>query len=218
VRKSCADWLTDVDRRLPTVVFRAQAQAQGGAGADVLDARLSLDGEPLPHGLDGAAIAVDPGEHVVHFERDGSAPIDERVVVAEGEKGRVITGRFASSTVATVPVGSQASSPRKAESLVPLILGGVGVVGVAGFVYFGVTAKGDLDHLRSTCAPYCSGSQLGSVKGEALAADVSLGVGIVALGAAAYLFFSYREVPPVAAMIDVRPEPGGASAQVRARF
>jgi hypothetical protein len=219
VRKACADWLADVDPRLPSVVFRAQL----ADGSDVVDARLSLDGAPLAHGLDGAAIPIDPGEHVVRFERDGAAPVEEHVVVVEGERGRVVTGRFAATTAGLplAPAGTD-EAPRAGRRLTPLtlVLAGVGGVGIIGFASLGVVATNDLNHLRQTCAPYCSSSQLGSVKTEALAADVSLGVGVVALAAAAYVFLRQGTAPAMstAAFFDVRPEPGGAFAQIGARF
>jgi hypothetical protein len=221
VKKACADWLADVERRLPSVVFRAQL----ADGSDVLDARLTLDGAPLAHGLGGAAIPIDPGEHVVRFEHDGAAPVEEHVVVVEGERGRVITGRFAAPAVASAPSPaapeespSTASSGRRLTPLT-LVLAGVGGVGIIGFASFGIVATSDLNHLRQTCAPYCSASQLGNVKTEALVADVSLGVGVVALAAAAYVFFTQEKPAPAsAAILDVRPEPGGAFATIGARF
>jgi hypothetical protein len=221
VKKACADWLAEVDARLPTVVFRAQL----ADGSDAVGARLSLDGAPLGHGLDGAAIAIDPGEHTLRFERDGAAPVDQRVVVVEGEKGRVVTGRFAApegAAASSTPAADEA--PRGGRKLTPLVvvLAGVGVVGLASFTGFGLKATGDLDQLRQTCAPYCSSSQLSTVKTEALVADLSLGVGIVALAGATYVFFTQDRTPkPAEAPVvtfDVRPERGGAFARVGVRF
>ena len=224
VRKACADWLADADRRLPTIVFRAQ----GADGSDVLDARVSLDGKPLARGLGGSAIAIDPGEHNVRFERDGAAAIDERVVVVDGEKGRVVTARFggaeAGATATQGPgagEGADASSTTSSgRTLTPpvLVLGGVGVVGLGTFVAFAIVASGDLNNLRKTCAPYCSSSQLSSVKTEALVADVSLGIGVVALAAATYVFFRHPSATEPAVTFDVRPERGGAFGAVGARF
>src|SRR5205807_1214100 len=65
VRRYCADWLTDVERRLPSIVLRAQTSD----GRDVTDARVMLDGQPLAEGLGGTAITVDPGAHDVRYQR-----------------------------------------------------------------------------------------------------------------------------------------------------
>ena len=64
-------------------------------------------------------------------------------------------------------------------------MGGVGVVGVAGFAYFGLEAQSDLSHLRQTCAPFCASSDLSTVKHEALIADAPANLEIVRHYAAA---------------------------------
>jgi hypothetical protein len=102
-----------------------------------------------------------------------------------------------------------------------IALAGVGVLGAAGFAYFGITAKSDLDNLRQTCAPNCAKSDLDAVKQKAAIADISLGVGVVALGAAAWVFFANGGTSPAptpAAVLDVRPTPGGAVASFGRRF
>src|ERR1700753_253840 len=42
VRKSCADWLSELSGRIPSVVVRVQEAGQ----RDVTDARVTLDGRP----------------------------------------------------------------------------------------------------------------------------------------------------------------------------
>jgi hypothetical protein len=221
VRKACADWLADVDHRTPSVVFRAQL----GDGTDAVDARVSLDGAPLARGLGGAAMPIDPGEHVVRFERAGAAAVEEKVVIVEGDRGRVITGRFASPAPAATPPAAPSpdtAPPPPASGLhvtpLSIALYSVGAVGVASFAIFGVTATSNLNNLRQTCAPYCSDSQLSSVKTEALVADISLGVGIVAVAAATYVLFTHKEPPAAAALLDVHAEPHGGFAAIGARF
>jgi hypothetical protein len=220
VRKYCAEWLTDVERRIPSAVFRIQT----ADGADVLGARLTLDGQAQPHGLEGSAIPLDPGEHALRVERDGAEPFEEHVVIVEGEKGRVVTIRLPGpphreSPPPAVPA-AETPTPTHAIAITPLALvfAGVGAVGLAGFTYFGLTAQGDLNHLRQTCAPTCASSDLDAVKREALAADVSLGVGVVALGVAVYAVLSHRSAPATTALLGVTPVPGGGVAAVGGRF
>jgi hypothetical protein len=75
--------------------------------------------------------------------------------------------------------------------------------------------------LRHTCAPYCASSDLDSAKREALVADVSLGVGVVSLGAAAYFLLAR---PSTAAEGDAKtgivilPTRGGGVAGVHGAF
>ena len=215
VRKYCAEWLSDVERRIPSVVLRAQS----GDGNDVADAQVSIDGALVANGLDGSAITVDPGAHDVRYERPGELPVTEHVVVVEGERGRVLIGHFPTKSAPPETIAVAPTSDARSIGPITYVLGGVGVLGIAGFAYFGITANGDLSHLRSTCAPFCATADLDSARHEALFADISLGVGLVALGIAAYTLFARpHETSNAATLIDVRPLPGGGVARVGASF
>ena len=62
---------------------------------------------------------------------------------------------------------------------------GVGVVGFAAMgVLIGV-AGGDLNQLRTTCAPQCDPSDVDAVHTKLVVADVALGVGIAGVAVAA---------------------------------
>jgi hypothetical protein len=220
VRKYCAEWLAQVEERIPSVVFRAQT----AEGDDVTDATVTVDGA-APHAVDGTATRLNPGEHAVRFEHPGDPPVEMRVVVAETEKGRIVSGRFAPKAVASKAVAAAPAPETPATSAggggvspVAIALAGVGVLGLGSFAYFGLTATSDLNNLKQTCAPYCASSDLDAVKQKALFADISLGVGVAALGAATVVFFTSRSEPSAAALLDVRPTPGGAVARVGGRF
>jgi hypothetical protein len=216
VRKYCAEWLAQVEDRIPSVVFRAQT-ADGG---DVTDATVTVDGGAA-HAVDGTATRLDPGEHSVRFEHRGDPAVEMHVVVAETEKGRIVSARFAAKAVAPEPSPESSAPPASGGggvSPVAIALAGVGVLGLGSFAYFGLTASSDLNNLRQTCAPTCASSDLDAVKQKALFADISLGVGVAALGAAAVVFFTSRSEPSAAALLDVRPTPGGAVARVGGRF
>jgi hypothetical protein len=71
-------------------------------------------------------------------------------------------------------------------------LAGLGVAALGSFTYFGLSGKGDYRSLRDSCSPACTDGQIGKVHDELLAADVSLGVAVVSLGVAAYLFLATR--------------------------
>ncbi len=117
---------------------------------------------------------------------------------------------------------SLAAAPAKQGlSPVAIVLSGVGLLGGVGFAYFGLTAKSDLDDLRRTCAPTCGSSNLAAARQKALFADISLGVGVVALGAAAWVFFAERAATPhpeAGALLDVTPTRGGAVARIGGPF
>jgi hypothetical protein len=218
VRKYCAEWLGDVEKKLPTVVLRVQT----ADGADARGARVTVDGKSVA--LDGSAIPIDPGDHAVHAEVEGAPAIDQQVLVAEGEKDRLVTLRFAAPAVASTPA-PPSTPPAPVEHaerpfpVVPVVLAGVGVAAMATSVVFWRAASSDVDDLRARCAPRCDSSDVDSAKGKALVSNVAFGVGVVAFGLAAYTFLTRGPAEPTpAASIDVRPTVGGAVAQVGARF
>jgi hypothetical protein len=210
VRSHCARWLGEIDDRLPSVVVRVQ----DASGADLVDARVLIDGQAGK--LDGRAVPLDPGEHVVAVEH-GGARKEERVIVVEGEASRLVMLRLAPSLRASAPEASPAPSlrpfapeaspapaPSSRATRVPLgawILGGVGLAALGAATYFGLAAKAQLDDLDGSCSPNCSDPQTRPGRADALAFDVLLGASGAALGAAvvwALAFPSPVEIQPTA--------------------
>jgi hypothetical protein len=72
---------------MPTVVLAVR----NARGDDLTAVRVMMDRSPLTTGLGGNAIAVDPGPHTFTFEAEGYAPLDEDVLVREGEKERSLS-------------------------------------------------------------------------------------------------------------------------------
>jgi hypothetical protein len=186
VKKDCAQWLGEIDAALPRVSFAVK----DASGQDTLAARVFMDGQPLLPKLDGSATAVDPGERTFRVEIDGKPPQEQRVIIREGEKGRVLEFSFADG--AATP-GGEESRPFQgdgASSGIPTaswVLGGVGLVGVGLFATFGaigLSEKSDAEDPSGGCAPSCSDDEVSSIRTKFLVADISLGVGIAALGAA----------------------------------
>src|SRR5260221_6978808 len=54
VRKDCVQGLTELDGSMPTIVITAR----GGAGRDVVEVKVTLDGARLTERLDGKPIAI----------------------------------------------------------------------------------------------------------------------------------------------------------------
>jgi hypothetical protein len=84
VRDDCIQRLDELEKVQPTIVF----DAKDGAGNDLSDVRVSMDGKPLVGRLDGTAVAVDPGPHAFTFEVTGQPIVTRGFVLKEGEKLR----------------------------------------------------------------------------------------------------------------------------------
>jgi hypothetical protein len=85
-----------------------------------------------------------------------------------------------------------------------------------------VWGRKDNDLLRG-CAPYCAQASVDRVTALYTAASVSIGVGVAAIGVAAFFFATSGpsgEKPPVrsAYFLDVQPAPSGAFATVSGAF
>lgn len=186
LREDCSKSLVELDGTIPTVVF----SARGEHGKDVTDARVLLDGEAVSSALDGHAVALDPGTHVIRFERAGGGVSEMRIVAREGEKNRSISATFMSST----PAEPEKAAPVRAESgrfpILPVILGGTGLLALGGSFYVRLNADSDADRLRGSCAPSCDQSSRDALSDKLVVANVALGVGIgaIALAAATWLF------------------------------
>jgi hypothetical protein len=182
VLEECSTMLLDIERAIPTVVF----EARDAGGLDIADARVSIGQLTLSERLDGRAVEVDPGEHVFRFDRPGTQPVETRVVVREGDKGRRVGVVF--------PQQNEAPAEQALErDLNPLfwVAGGVGVVGVGLFGALGIaglTNRSDLDDLG--CKPDCPPEDVDEARSFFIAADISLAVGVAALVAAPIIYFS----------------------------
>ncbi len=184
VRSSCGRWLTEVEQQIPSVVIRAA----DAANADITDGTATVDGTEVP--LDGKPIPLDPGKHLVVIEASGGVHLEKKVLLVAGEKSRLLELRVEAPAPAPakLPEKSDASAEPAARSGgIPTgawVLGGVGVVALGSFGFFGLSAKHELNELNETCSPACQPSQSDTGRREAVLADISLGVGVVALAGA----------------------------------
>jgi len=215
VRNDCAGWLADVDKLMPSIVV----QARDTKGVELTDVRVMVDGEVLAERLDGLAIPVDPGVHLFQFERAGVPPLQQQILIREGEKGRAMPITLAATRPPEVPP----PPPRRPPPLT-YVFAGLAVGGFAGFTYFGLKGKADADEISTLpCAATrtCDKGRVDNARRELNAADISLGVGLLSLGAAAYVFFSDRarvSPPTTGLQTTLVLLPGSARVSVRASF
>lgn len=193
IKADCVRWLSELEKMLPTVVVIAR----DAVGRD-MDGRILMDGALLAERLDGNPIIVDGGSHVFRFEAKDGAAAEERVIIHAAEKNRILDIRLGTtaqkpSTDSSKADSDNASGDRARVSPLAWILGGVGILGMGGFAYFGLSANAQLSDLRAQpCAASatCAEADLDQVKTKHIVADISLGVGVVALGAAVWLLVS----------------------------
>jgi hypothetical protein len=189
VRRRCAATLQKLDAVTPSIVVRAEDPS----GNDLTDVAVSLGDERLVNELDGMAIPVDPGEHRFVFTREGNAPVVQTLAIEQGQKFRAIDVVIGSPPTLALPPAPDASSPGASGSseraVAAATLLGVGVIGVASFTVLGLRARSGEEALER-CKPNCSDGRVDSVKTRYLLANVSIGVGALALGAATFVLLS----------------------------
>jgi hypothetical protein len=202
--QECTRWLHEVDDILPSIV----AAARDGRGADLLDVRLSVDDQP-PADIGPRAIPLNPGPHKLVFHREGMPDIAEDVLLREGEKNREVTATFKAPEPPPPPPAPPPPPTPVIVRPVPVavwVLGGVTVVGGAGFATFaalGVTERG-----RDCAAAGCTQSQKDSIETKFRIGDISLAVGAVALVTGTVLFLVRPKVekPATLGYLGLSPE------------
>jgi hypothetical protein len=162
---------------------------------------------------------VDPGVRIFRFDHVGSTPIERKVVIREGQKGRLLKIVFDPRP----PPPPPKTLPAERRYRVPgasVVFGAVGAAALGSFTYFGISGRHDAAELGDGCGrdKTCREDQVTPIRTKLLVADISLAVGLVSLGAATYLFFAGNEKPPPSVSADVVVGRQAASVSVRAKF
>jgi hypothetical protein len=165
------------------------------AGAPRVDVAVTMDGEPLISRLDGRAVPVNPGMHEFVFSAGGKVFSRQKLLIGQGQRNRAISTSLRSA------------EKRAQERMVDAL------------TYWG---RKDNDMLAQ-CSPNCPQSSVDHIHRLYVSADVSLGVGIAALGAAYWVFAASRsksEEKPAdeAYLFTVQPTSSGAFAAVSGSF
>ncbi len=189
VRRRCAATLQKLDAVTPSIVVRAY----DSKGNDLTDVSVTLGDQPLASSLDGMAVPVDPGEHRFVFRRAGFEPVTQTVTIRQGEKFKSIEVRIGPDEQGPLLTesGTDSSVPLSTTRLAAGgTLVGVGVAGLVGFTWLGLTARSQESELEDECSPACSDARVSSVRTRYVLSNVSLGLGIAALGGAAWVLLS----------------------------
>jgi hypothetical protein len=199
IRRDCATWLEQVESQLPSIVLGIR----DADGRDVVDARVTIDGQTIDEKARGGTIELNPGPHVIRWEGAGD-PVEIRIALRPQEKSRPViatlprpapaaasdAGAPAASTPQPVPESADTAVQRGGLPAATYVLGGVGVAALGAFAYFGWRAKHDSDSMHDKCAPACAHEDVTALKTKLVVADVALGVGVAAVAGAT--FFAVR--------------------------
>ncbi len=221
VRADCLEWLVNLQRKVPSLVFSTRSSRGPEPGA-----RVYLDGQLVPDAATGNAIEINPGPHDIRFELEGFAPQSQRVILPIGEKRRVIEAVFVSNEPEP-PKPAPRTSPTttsKTSRPVPVatyVFGGIALAAAGAGTYLGLTTLDEFDEAQNSCGPDCSEQRVDEIRRRGLLSDVFFGVGLVSAGLSAYFYFtrparSEQAEPPAAARtpIDVRFQVGKSQATV----
>lgn len=218
IKRDCVQWLQELDRDAPSVVVAARE-----GDKDLADVKVYLDSALVADHLDGRPISVDLGEHTFRFEHAGVTK-EEKVLIGAGQKSRNISVNFGKA--AAEKKDEAGAGHQEPGSIVPaVVVGSIGVIALGTAVVFGLQGKNDVDELQK-CKPRCNESDVDSARTKLIISDISTGVGIVALGVAAYMFITRPKGDADAKVgakasqwrFDAHPVRGGAAAGFSARF
>jgi hypothetical protein len=240
--QSCTKWLRELDESAPTIVLGAKDDQ----GNDLTDVKVTFDGAPFATTLTGKPMEADAGEHVVRFEREGSLPVEQKLLLRAGERARVV-----SVTLLPVPVAVDGSVPEAEEAEAPpappppeplfsahhVTSGALGLGAVAAavtavaFLVESNQKKSDAESLRGglpsdactgVSSSFCSGlaQRVQSQHDDAnIATGFFIGAGALAVGAvASWVFWPKQEGQAPQTTGILAPVPGGATLQVTGTF
>jgi hypothetical protein len=141
IAADCTKWHSEVTALLPSVTLSAKDKD----GKDLIDVKVSLDGNPVATQLDGKAIVADPGVHEFSFESAGVTLV-ERVVLNEGEKARKVSVRFGKTASGGGGGGGGSSDSEESKPLPvgAIVVGGVGIIAIG--VGAGLYVTGSADY------------------------------------------------------------------------
>jgi hypothetical protein len=214
-RADCREWLSEVALEQPTIVIAPREVNAKRETRDVTGAvRAIIDGGIVIDRVDPTPVPLDPGKHRVRLERQGFPPIEQNVDLKESEKSRVVPFYWQSTWTAGSDVDQPTTAERKARptSAAIYVVGAVGLAATGVGSYLEVTGLGKRSSLEA-CKPHCAQSDVDSALGITRAGDVTLGVGLALIGAAAILYATRPTGPsaPKHTEVDwlVGPLPGG---------
>ncbi len=228
IAASAAERAQALDRRIPRLLVRLQEDPPA-------DARVMIDGVPVPVTTSPRPFEVDPGEHVVHASSPSSRTFETRIVVTETSESAITVllapsaPKDAPAPVLPPPPVRDADAPRRRDNALAFVALGVGGTFVVSGVALLVVREGTIRDLNRECAPVCPSSRRIDLEAKRDQAQLfgPIGVGVGALGLAAAAAGVYlllrpsprdRASPVPAARIVPNPVHGGARVDLHVMF
>jgi hypothetical protein len=211
VRQQCALALPELEQSVPSVVF----DASDADGNQVIDVRVDVDGALAASRLDGRAVSLDPGRHVVRFEAPGGRVVEQTIVMLEGQRRRPVRAQFG-------PGDEASGDEQRPYGVVPWIVAGAGVtVAVVGLVVF-VVGKNEIADAEESCPSRACDNQALVDEGNAgrsksIAGKVLLGAG-GALVAGGLIWQLAGNRAPASPAVSLSVRPSGSVLRVSAKF
>lgn len=214
VQQDCSEWMRELLSSLPSIVPGARDKK----GRDLVDVRVSVDGKVVTETLDGKPIALDPGVHRFRFETKHAPPVDEQVVVRQGEKNRILTVTFATPDDKTVVGPPPKEDHGRGPPIVAYAFGGAGLIVGAVALVIDLGANSDAQKLRDTCAPNCRQEEVDDIDKRYTLAGVTAGIGGALFLTGVVLLVVHLSEPSGRtsawnAPTWITPRPGGAAIQ-----
>lgn len=183
VREECARRIELVEQNIPGVACEARDEA----GRVRHDARVTIDGR-APAIPSAELIELEPGSHTLTAQAPGGLSATQTVTVKAREKNRRLVFLLLGSS------RGRGLAPRQTAALVA---GGVGVASLATASVFAVIALNRKHDAQALCPGAACSSPLGAQRWDDAwrAGNISTAFavgGVVALGAAAGLWFSFE--------------------------
>jgi hypothetical protein len=203
----CSRWLSEVEARIPTVVF----SVRDTSGRDLAEIVVrTVDGASVASRLDGRAIELEPGEQLFVFVAPDGARREKRVLVREGEKNQGVSAVFDAPpdetnrvvTARHATAGTRAGTP--ALRYVGYGVTGAGVIGLGVGAIFGLQAiakKKEANCIENVC----DGPAMEEATSAAKIATIGFVAGGTLVAGGALLLLFGPTSSPVQARLDVGP-------------
>jgi hypothetical protein len=214
--EECGKIYSELQSAIPSVVFAARDEA----GRELANVTVRIDQDPNLLPLDGKPVAMDPGKHEFAFSAAGFEPATQAAVIRAAERYRAvqITLRRLAEPKPAQPRSVEHAGSTSGVPLASYVLGGVAVVGFAGFAAFRLSGASDFDDLSRECKPTCEADQVDDVRSKYLFSHVSLAIGGAAALAAVTIYLTAPHASTTTTALQIKQSRAGVAAHLTTRF